>query len=522
MLRKPLGSKRQNRQRISNTTSVPAPTGGWNARDPIAEMKETDALILDNFWPTTSDVQIRLGHDNHATSVPGQVESLMTYVNASGSEKLFAAVSNSIFNVSSSGAVGAADVSGVSSGRWQHVNFRTVSGATSYMWIVNGVDHGRVYDNTNWISVSNASSIAVSNVATSMFAHVTHWKRRLWFTLKDSTSAAYLPVDSVGGSAATFDFGPLFKQGGHLLGLSPWTLDAGEGMDDHLLAISSKGEVAVYKGTDPASASTFALIGTFHVGQPIGRRCFLQYGGDTALITRDGVLPLSKALLTAQLRSDLALSDKIRDAFVTASSNYASNFGWQGLFFPEETMLLFNIPISEGSGQHQYVMNTVTNSWARFKGLSANCWTMFNNLPYFGGNTVVGKFWFGNDDNDSNIDAVAKQAFSYFKQKGVLKHFKEARAMFVSDNAFPLGIGLNVDYEDENVFNTINVMPVAAATWDSSKWDQAFWTGDFVIKDWRHISGIGFCAAIRLRINSQDSNVRWSATDFIYEIGGVI
>lgn len=41
--------------------TLPAPTGGWNARDAISDMPETDASAMVNFFPETTDVILRYG-----------------------------------------------------------------------------------------------------------------------------------------------------------------------------------------------------------------------------------------------------------------------------------------------------------------------------------------------------------------------------------------------------------------------------------------------------------------------------
>ena len=45
----------------ANTTSVPAPIGGWNARDSQANMAPMDAIQLVNWYPTPTDVTMRKG-----------------------------------------------------------------------------------------------------------------------------------------------------------------------------------------------------------------------------------------------------------------------------------------------------------------------------------------------------------------------------------------------------------------------------------------------------------------------------
>jgi len=45
----------------ANTTSVPSPIGGWNARDSQANMNPIDAIQLVNWYPTPTDVTMRKG-----------------------------------------------------------------------------------------------------------------------------------------------------------------------------------------------------------------------------------------------------------------------------------------------------------------------------------------------------------------------------------------------------------------------------------------------------------------------------
>ena len=51
----------------ATSTSVPAPVGGWNARDSLANMEPTDAIVLDNLIPSTDRVDGRKGSSEYAT-----------------------------------------------------------------------------------------------------------------------------------------------------------------------------------------------------------------------------------------------------------------------------------------------------------------------------------------------------------------------------------------------------------------------------------------------------------------------
>src|SRR6266404_1398044 len=112
----------------SLSQSLPAPVGGWNARDSLGDMPKTDAVSLENWFPRTTSVDLRAGYIQSATGLGNQVETLMSY-NGSTTQKLFGITNaGSIFDCTSTGAVGAAAVSGLTNGRWQYVNIATPGG----------------------------------------------------------------------------------------------------------------------------------------------------------------------------------------------------------------------------------------------------------------------------------------------------------------------------------------------------------------------------------------------------------
>src|SRR6266481_865718 len=60
----------------SRSVIIPAPVGGWNARDSLGNMDKADAVTLTNFWPGTNSVILRKGYTQHATGLNAQVETL--------------------------------------------------------------------------------------------------------------------------------------------------------------------------------------------------------------------------------------------------------------------------------------------------------------------------------------------------------------------------------------------------------------------------------------------------------------
>lgn len=511
------------RQQTSRMRQLPAPVRGWNARDSVAAMKIDDALILDNIFPEASECVLRGGSSNHRTGGSAAVHSLMAYHGPTGTNKLFAAAGTEVYDVTSSDtSFPAASISSTTNAKWQHIQVGTSAG--QYLLICNGAINPRRFDGTNWTDMDN--TVLTGSADQTKFIHVNHWKTFVFFIQDASMSAWYLPAGSVGGAEAELPLGGVFKLGGYLMAMATWTLDAGEGVDDHAVFVTSNGEVAVYKGTDPSSANTWALVGVWRLGTPLGRRCFHKLAGDLVLLTSDGFVPMSRALTSDKFNPSVAISDRIRTALAESIRSYGSNFGWQAVFNPAAPALMFNVPTVSTSTvalSYQYVMNTVTGAWCRFSGWNAYCWELYNGSLYYGGYGKVVKAWTGNADLGVNIVGEAKQAFSDFGAPGVQKQFKLARPTLQTDASPGILIAMNVDYQDTSPTGVLSAGAVGAPTWNGSTWGGTVWQGGITTsRQWESISGIGIVGAFRMKIATKDARVRWSATDVVYEPGAIL
>lgn len=496
----------------------------WTVLDTVTTTSGTTSI-----FSSTSALEIGSANSGVAFLTDGDIYRAQVYQNiggtlradfyandaAAGAPTVVSAATGETYTLGGASAIqGSAVVTGNSNDRWQHTNITTAGG--SYLFAVNGVNPPYSYDGTTW------ANPAITGVNENTFRDVMLHKSRLWFAADGSLTAWYLNTDSIAGTASPLPLSAVCRRGGEIVALGTWTIDAGEGVDDHWVAATSEGEVVVYKGTDPSSASTWALVGVWEIGSPLGQRCMVKFGGDLLINCVDGVMPMSKALISARVNPRVAMTDKIQGAMSTAATNYANNFGWQMLFFPRGDMLLLNVPVQEGSNQQQYVMNVITGSWARFIGIEADCWALFGDEPYFGSATFVGKFWDTFADDSTNIDSEVLQAFSYFKKRGMTKFFKMCRPIFSSTGTPAVLAGLNVDYSTEAPTNTLNFTATSYASWDSGIWDTSVWGGGMsIIRNWQTLGKVGVCAAIHL-LMQQQLETHWAATDYIYEPGGFI
>jgi hypothetical protein len=502
----------------SRSTSIPAPLGGWNARDSVADMDEQDAVVLTNWYPGTTDVLARKGFTQYATGFSTDVNSFLPY-SGGGSISLFAASSTHIYDVSSTGAIGAAVVSGLTSSKFISINISTTGG--NFLMAVNNSDKLQGYNGTSWwVDGDGTHDITGFDTSTASFIFLT--MHRVFMIEHNTLNFWYLGTESIAGSASKFSLQAVARQGGYLVAMGSWTLDAGFGSEDLTVFVTNHGEIIVYGGTDPASSSTWALRGVWKIGSPIGSNCLFKYAGDMLYISRDGLVPLSTVMQSDRLNPKTFLSNKIQWAISNAVTSYGSNYGWQAIYYPNANMILLNVPVGSGI-QEQYVMNTITQSWARFTGYNANCWVLYNENIYFGANGYVGQAWNGYIDNTSAIQSYATQAYSYFKSKGQKKRFTMARPIMLASGSPSIKMAVNTDFNTSQNYAPLSFTPTTQAVWDTAVWDTDVWSDTTsVVDQWQGINGLGFAAGISLQSQSSGIEVHWVSTDLVYEIGGVL
>lgn len=494
------------------TFSFPAAVGGLNRRDAKADMPITDANVLTNVIPYPTFCAVRRGHIQHATGITGQVETLMEWAGPS-SRKLLAAASTIIYDVTSGGAA-SSSITGLTNARWQWVNFATSGG--SFLVIANGADSVRNFDGSSW------TTPAITGVTSADLINVCAWKERLWFIEKNSTDAWYLPVNSIAGAAVRYPLGALLEGGGKLVAADSLSYDSGTGPDSLLAFISDKGQVLIFQGTDPSSASTFALVNNFIIGSPIGNRPLLRVGGDLAVISVDGIVSLIAMSNKDRSASDqAAITNKIQDLFNDYARDYRSNFGWQGQIYPLGSYVLFNIPLST-TQYNQLVMNTETGSWCLFEGMNGACWGLLNDDIYFGGNGVVYKADTSFQDDGGIISFDYQGAFNNFGQKSRKKHFQMIRSLMLTNGSPTILQSMNVDFSDVEPTGTLTPTAPPTSTWDDGDWDSALWGGTNSFYQWANVGQIGAWGTPRIKGALDGISLQLNSFEIKMTVGGVL
>jgi len=59
--------------------------------------------------------------------------------------------------------------------------------------------------------------------------------------------------------------------------------------------------------------------------------------------------------------------------------------------------------------------------------------------------------------------------------------------------------------------------------WDTGTWDNAQWGGNILpFSRWQMAAGMGYYGTFRIKTSSLTSDIRYYATDYVFEAGGVL
>lgn len=509
--------------------TVPAPVGGWNARDSLAAMHSTDAVRLDNWFPRPSYVEMRGGYEMFASNFSEDIKTLATHVLPSGFSVLLVFMDTGVmlgaFGGDYSGRTN--DFNGIRTvGRHQWVQFG--DGTNTWTIAVNGVDKPFYYKNDGtYVLVDGVSSPAITGLTTTDLVNVAVFKNRLLFIRNSKLGFDYLPAGAAGGAASYYDLTPFATKGGYLMTAVSWTRDAGDGPDDYAVFITSEGEALVYAGTDPSSANTWALVGTFQIGRPLGRKCVTKYGADPLILTENGLFPLSALLASGDERSKFSVSFKIQDAFGKAARSYFDNIGWQVISFPRQDAILVNVPIAEDGRHDQYVMNTITKAWCRFTGWNAEEFIIHKTdvgqgpgeLLFARGRQIF-KAWTGTSDFGDAITAEAVQAYQDFGTPA-LKEPIMCMPVFTDTNLTSYSAGIDTDFEDRGHNSSATVASTTAGRWGIMHWGVGRWgRSGSTIRQWGGVATWpGRWLAGKLKIVSSSSTAKWVGSVMRFHVG---
>lgn len=550
-------ARTQPKPRVAQLKTFPAPVSGWianqnllipNARKPDGSAVQ-GASVLENWFPTATGIRMRGGSDLFATigNESDPVTSIFSYVNG-GNQKLFATTSSALYNITSpvtpddvflvddlgnflvdslgnfiisALSIPAPDVDLLAGGEWSVVQFATAGG--TFLRGVNGVDTPLVYDGTTW-----AVTPAITGADPTTLSFVWVSKSRLFFIQKDTLDAWYLSVNSIGGLAVKLPLGGVFTLGGSLIFGGTWSVESGDGPSEQTVFCTSEGEVAVYRGSDPSSATDWTKVGVFRIGKPLGAKAFIRAGGDLVIATDIGLIPLS----TAFQRDVAALAPSAVSYAIEIEWNRAvterSTSGWHTALWPTKQMMLVAPPTPSGGQPQLMVANARTGAWAPFTGWNVTCLQTFGDRLFFGSDSgkIVEAEVTGSDQGAA-YTCVCVPLFDPLKSPAAKKVGLQARAVLRATSKPNPKMSLQADYvvtlpapPDDTTVTADNVW--GTGIWGTSQWGTAAAKKTF--QEWRSVQGAGYSLSPTTQITSGNispPDVELVQTDLTYDVGDV-
>lgn len=394
-------------------------------------------------------------------------------------------------------------LSGQTSGRWQTANFMS-----NMLW-VNGQDAPQVFGGSTFTSWNGSCS----GMTTTSVIGCNVYRNRMYVWMANDSNFFYSATQTIGGTYVKFQLGDVANHGGNITSIKTLSHDGGNGPSDYLVIFMSSGDTIVYSG-DPAS--TFTLVGIYKIPPPMGIRSVIKYGGDILIQTA-----IDYVLFSQIVDGVYKQPSKMHGAMQDASTNYASNSGWQLLYWPEGGMVIGNIPVST-TVFDQHVFNVLENAWTTYEDINARCWGLYNGNLYFGaGDGSIYQAETGNSDNGSDISTDVQQAWNPGGYGG-RKQVQAYRPVMTAEGTLTYESGIAYDYGTVNVTSTSSQASVGAA-WDTSDWDTTDWSPETQIKQsWNGANGIGFMVGLRIRTQTSGQAVSWFRTDLTSVPAGAI
>lgn len=392
MARAPIGT-------LDRPLRIPAPVGGMNSVSPGTQMPESDCIYAYNLIASELGLVSRTGWREYVTGLTGSVDSrvrtTIPFHGSTGSaNKLFATTDTGIWDVTSSTdsptQAHAFTTYGGDAG-WG-VAAAVVTSAGHFLLYADEVNGLHYYSESTglWAAYTTGSGTGqVTGVDPASVVSVTVWKNRVWLTERGTAKAYYLDAGAIFGTATAFNFGGRLAHGGYLVGLFNWSTDGGSGLDTALVGIGSGGDVVIYIGTDPASATTFALKGVWFVGAvPAGRNIATDFGGDLFILSSLGLMPLSRLIVGGAVEDGRQYATaKISNLFSSLVRAGRSVRGWAVHTHPTDSALLIFVPVPGETATIQLAMSTTSRGWSRYR-----------DIPMLSAAVWDGQLYFGTDD----------------------------------------------------------------------------------------------------------------------------
>lgn len=535
-------------QPVTQNTIVPAPIQGMNAALNITEENPQVCIWCENIIPNEYGLRVREGYRVWQEDVDSgeEIRTVMTYYGRTDADtptadRIFVTTTNGIWDVTVDSDTPASALA-----------FSTASSVSGYgVWIQYVTEAGEdlifYADEENGLFTYEASSdtwaqtagITTASGSSNTFdeediAYIVNHKLRLWLIPKGANYAWYLPVRAIAGDAEEFFFGQKFPHGGDLVGLYNWTVDGGNGRDDHLVAVSRGGDVIPYTGEDPSDSLTWTSTGVFFIGPlpDLGRKLAAEHGGELFMLSSFGVSTLSDLLQGGNPLDPFRnkIGYRIARLLRKDMADYRDARPWEISFLTDQGVLLITTPLRNDESYRQYSYTLATSGWGMWKDVPIRSSAMFR------GHLMVGDpdgrvLRMDQNADDIQTDGSGKTAikwsvlssYSTLGSPGTFKRVKFVRPNFVAERRPAYEVTAYYDYRQDMPPPTTEPILLDGGVWDTGEWDSAVWGSSTPVPFYRPsgVFGLGRSVAVGMAGASLDDTFL-ASWDIAWDSGGFL
>jgi len=501
------------------------------------------AIWLYNMIPSEYGCRVRDGSKEFATNIPfdtaAEVRTLMYYNSvvsggSGGVDFFFAVTDAGVYDITAGGTTPVlshawANPAG-DAGWCSHLNFTNVAG--DHFLLVCDEDNGYwIFDGTTWAAGTFTGN---PKPDPEKLVQITEWNGRIWFVEKDSATAWFLDPLALTGDITPMDVGNRFKEGGHLVQNSTWTLDDGAGMDDKFVQISSAGDVLVWSGVNPKTAADLLLDGRWYVGNvPEGRRVMSDWGGDIMVLSSKGLTKMTEIVAGGSFLDDgTSITNNISRIIRSELSKTINEYGWELTIHPAQDIVIISAPqpsLESSRAPIQFVMTTEKNTWCMYRDLDVK--TMANTTQGFFFGTSDGRVLehIGSIDNislDSNTgSAIDFSLLSHYSNLGSPATWKRpqfVRPSWIGEVQPTYNIRIQYDFNLTELGTSPPFGDFDVSSWDLAIWDIDKWTG-YAQNYLETIGTRGMGRYLAVALKGQSTNpLTYLGSDLMLDSGGLL
>jgi hypothetical protein len=239
---------------------------------------------------------------------------------------------------------------------------------------------GYAGDGTSWITGPPGTNVVNGRNLT----YVWKYRNRLMFIEASSMNVWYLGINAVGGTLAQIPLAGSTTLGGKLVWGATWSMDAGDGLDEKCVFGTDQGEVIIFTGTNPADAANWRQQGRYYISPPMGMNAHIQVGGDLMVVTVDGIVPMSQAIVKSAGELELAMLTRTIKPTWRDEVDAKRAWSWSVEKWDEYGSIFVAVPGDPPGLRHCLLANNTTGAWSRNLGWDATCFIRMRADMFFG------------------------------------------------------------------------------------------------------------------------------------------